>query len=304
MNLSPVVLFVFNRSAHAEMTLNALRLNRNAAQTDLIVFCDGPRHPEDVPDVEKTREVFSNVQGFRSVTLQEKSENIGLAGSIVAGVSEVLQRSDSVVVLEDDIETSPYFLDYMNAALERYRKEPTVVSVSGYRYPGWPATPSTYFSRATQSWGWGTWSRAWKSYDANGSLLLQKLKEQRLLRQMNFGSVPFYSKMLRDQIAGRNDSWAIRWYASSILQRKLSLYPGASLCRNIGFDASGTHGPKSGVFDVALARGPVPIADGPIEECRDSVVAMRWLLAKVVAKGLGRRFLSVCKLGVDERQSS
>lgn len=289
MALSPVVMFAFNRDEHTERTLAALRANELAKETDLIIFCDGPRNDRDLPSLQKTREIIFRTDGFRSVRIVEGDVNRGLADSVVSGVSQVLQAAESVIVLEDDIETSPFFLRYMNEALVRYCDEERVVSISGYKYPGWPTEPSTYFVRATQSWGWGTWRKEWSRYESDGSLLYRSLKRHRMLWEMDFRSAPFYSMILRDQIAGRNSSWAIRWYALSVLNRQLTLYPCSSLCRNLGFDESGTHGPTSSIFDVDLATAPVSVADTPVEEYIPAVRAMRRFLFRLVVLGALRR---------------
>jgi len=253
------------------------------------VYCDGPRDSSDEPDVQATRDLVAGAEGFRTVRVETSDTNRGLAASIVAGVTETTDARGCAIVLEDDIETSPFFLRYMNDALRLYGDCDEVISVSGYRYPNWPGVPDSYFMRSTQSWGWGTWSRAWSLYESDGAASLAALKERRLLRRMDFGSVPFYSMMLRDQLAGKNDSWAIRWYATAILNGRLTLYPGTSLCRNHGFDASGTHGPASSVFDVQLADGPVPVDRIPIEENRQAVRSMRSFLLRLVFRGLLRR---------------
>jgi len=61
--------------------------------------------------------------------------------------------------------------------------------------------------------------------------------------------------MLRDQIAGRNDSWAVRWHASCFLAGRLTLYPGKSLVSNVGLDGSGEHcGPDESLTSAVSAR--------------------------------------------------
>ena len=73
----------------------------------------------------------------------------------------------------------------------------------------------------------------------------KKLIEKKLVKQFNFNNSFDYMKMLEDQVKGKNNSWAIRWYASAFLKNKLTLYPKNSFVKNIGIDGSGTHGYES-----------------------------------------------------------
>ena len=153
----------------------------------------------------------------------------------------MLEKYDGVIVLEDDLLTSRHFLKYMNNALKIYEKDDEVVSIHGYIYPVKKPLTETFFLKGADCWGWGTWKRGWKLFEADGSKLLKEIEDRQLIKEFDFtGSYP-YTEMLRDQIAGRNNSWAIRWYASAFLKNKLTLYPGKSLVFNAGFDGGGTH---------------------------------------------------------------
>ena len=103
-------------------------------------------------------------------------------------------------------------------------------------------------------------------YRADGSALLAELEQRSLLNIFDFGGSAGYSDMLRDQVAGRNDSWAVRWYASALLNGMYTLYPGRSLVANIGSDGSGSHGAVSSAFDVEVSHDPVPAMRVPIED--------------------------------------
>lgn len=257
---APVAVFAFRRADHLKRTLDALRANPEAAVTDLVVFSDGPRDARDEAGVAAVRRMVRGIDGFRSVCVQEASGNLGLSRSIVGGVGRMVAERDRVIVLEDDLVTSPSFLRFMNDALDRYADDERVASVHGYIYPVREPLPPAFFLRGADCWGWATWARAWKLYDADGASLFRRLRERRLEREFDFdGSYPF-TRMLRNQIAGRNDSWAIRWYASAFLADRLTLYPGISLVQNIGNDGSGTHGGSTATFDVN-SMGSAPLLD-------------------------------------------
>jgi hypothetical protein len=256
---SPIVLFVYSRPEHTRRTLEALAANAMADQSDLIVYADSARSEREAEAVRAVREMIRTTSGFRSVTLVERDMNFGLARNIIEGVSEVLRQHDRVIVLEDDMVTSPFFLTYMNESLERYANDDRVVSIHGYVYPVAGVLPEAFFLPGADCWGWATWRRGWTCFNPDGAQLLRELKQRKLEHAFDYeGSYPF-TKMLEAQIAGKNDSWAIRWYASALLQGKLTLYPGRSLVHNIGNDNSGTHCGDSASMDVKLSKTPIKL---------------------------------------------
>lgn len=271
---APVVVFAYARADHLRRSIDSLLANAEASRTDVTFFCDAPRRAEDQSRVAEVRAYVESLRGFRSVRRVYRETNFGLARSIVDGVTQVLAEQGQVIVLEDDLELSPHFLRFMNDALLRYRDEPRVASVHGYVYPTAGPLPETFFLRGADCWGWATWARAWQHYQADGARLLAQLRSRRLTRAFDFdGSYPF-TRMLDQQVRGLNDSWAVRWHASCYLDGLLTLYPGRSLVRNIGNDASGTHGADSDRFDAPLSATPVRVADIPLEPSTAALVAI------------------------------
>lgn len=266
MNFAPVALFVYNRPQHTRQTVEALLANAESAQTPLYIFSDAPKNAAGNKEVAEVRSMLRNITGFKSVSIIERENNFGLANSIIAGVSHICAKHGRVIVLEDDLVTSPYFLKFMNEGLEKYQDEHQVISIHGYIYPVEQTLPETFFLKGADCWGWATWKRGWDLFDLDGKKLLAELKRRKLTRQFDFdGSYP-YIKMLKDQLAGKNDSWAIRWYASAFLAGKLTLYPGQSLVHNTGIDGSGTHCSDTMDFSGELARSPITIEDIKVEE--------------------------------------
>jgi hypothetical protein len=239
-DLAPIALFAYNRPSHTQRTVEALLNNTLASESDLHVFCDGPKSTESVAPVEAVRRYLETVRGFRSISITTRERNAGLSASIVDGVTELVTRYGRVIVVEDDILTSPFFLAYMNDALTLYESESNVISIHGYVYPHRAMLPDTFFLRGADCWGWATWERGWTLFNPDAGALLQELRRTGLGRQFDFKYHP-YTDMLRAQSRGSIDSWAIRWYASAFLLGKLTLYPRVSLVTNIGLDGSGTH---------------------------------------------------------------
>lgn len=242
MQLAPVILFVYNRLEHTKRTINALRKNTLAIDSDLIIFSDGAKESSDSQlKVLKLREYLLTISGFKSVKIVLRPKNYGLSQSIISGVSEVIQEFGQAIILEDDIITSIYFLEYLNQSLEIYRYDDRVISIHGYIYPVRETLPESYFLKGADCQGWATWQRGWDLFEYDGQKLFNKIKARKLVREFNFSGSNPYFKMLKNQILGKNDSWAIRWYASAFLKDKLTLYPGKSLIYNSGFDGSGVH---------------------------------------------------------------
>ncbi|KKQ61472.1 MAG: hypothetical protein US81_C0006G0028 [Parcubacteria group bacterium GW2011_GWE2_38_18] len=265
MPLSPITLFVYNRPEHTKRTVEALLKNELASQCELFIFSDAPKNEQAKKDVQKVREYIKTISGFKTVTVIERENNFGLAKSIITGVTDIVNKHGKVIVLEDDLIASPYFLKYMNGALDFYEHEEKVISIHGYIYPVSEEMPETFFIKGADCWGWATWKRGWDLFEADGQKLLDELKAKNLTKSFDLGGYP-YTQMLQAQINGLNSSWAIRWYASAFLRDKLTLYPGKSLISNLGFDDSGTHTGSTNAFKTALTEKPITIGQIPISE--------------------------------------
>ena len=268
-NLAPIVLFVYNRPWHTEQTLNALMQNKQASESTLYIYCDGVKEnatDEQIQQIIDVRNVIRAKKWCKEVYIIESELNIGLANSIIRGVFEVLSKHAKVIVLEDDIVTSRYFLKYMNDALNMYENEDDVISISGYIYPIKARLPNTFFIKGADCWGWATWKRGWDLFEPNGQKLLLEIEEKNLTHIFDFDDSYSYTKMLMDQIEGRNDSWAVRWYASAFLKNKLTLYPGYSFVSNIGFDGSGIHCVANDFHSTELKVNKMALTKNPTVE--------------------------------------
>ena len=264
--MAPIALFSFKRLEHLKITLESLKKNKEAEQTPLIVFCDAPRSEDERMAVDAVRKYIETVTGFKSIKRVFREENLGLANSIISGVTDVLNEYDSVIVIEDDLETSPYFLKYMNEALELYKHDYQVASIHGYTYPVPTPLPETFFIRGADCWGWATWKRAWTFFESDGQKLLTRLSNENLEDKFDMHGAYPYIKMLEQQIEGKNNSWAIRWHASCFINNLLTLYPGKSLVNNIGLDNSGTHCPETDIYSQKTSHIPVYLEKLPIKE--------------------------------------
>lgn len=241
---APVVLFVYNRPWHTEQTLEALMLNDLADKSELYIYCDGAKIEASEDDLKKIKEVKKLIRKkkwCKKNTIIESEDNLGLANSVINGVSKIIKKHGKVIVLEDDIVTGKYFLNFMNEGLNLYKNDDKVYGISGYSFPYQKKIKEeTFFLPIMSSWGYGIWLESWEKINFDGVDLLNKVIEKKIERKLDFGGYQFY-QMLKDQVEKRNDSWAIRFYVSMFLNEGYFLYPNFTLIKNIGFDGTGVH---------------------------------------------------------------
>ncbi len=257
--LAPIAIVAYNRPWHLRQTVDALLQNREAAASELYVFSDAAKNEENIQAVSEVRDYLKRLSGFKNIHVIERPENFGLARSVISAVKEVLQHHERIIVLEDDLVTSKFFLQYMNGALEVYADNEDVASIHGFFYNLNNPLPETFFLRGTDCLGWATWRRAWRHFESDGAVLLEKLKAQKLEYAFNFDNTYPYVEMLKCQIAGKTSSWAIRWHAAAYLKNMLTLNPGVSHVMHIGNDGSGTNFGNGSFLDTPLAQVPTRV---------------------------------------------
>lgn len=238
-SFAPIALFTYSRADHTRAAVESLLQNKETTESDLYIFSDGPKTEEKREAVEENRRYIHSITGFKSIHIVEREKNWGLANSLIAGITDVVNRYGRVIVVEDDLILSPYFLQYMNEALEKYKDEDKVGAITGYCPINNEILPETYLLRYFHCWGWGTWKRGWDLLNLDTRYLLRKLRWKTNKFDVG-GGVGNYG-ILYCQKVGLVDSWYIRFYASLFLAERLTLFPGRSLVSNHGLDGSGTH---------------------------------------------------------------
>jgi len=255
----PVIIFCYNRPQHLQRTIETLKMNEGATKTPLFIFSDGAATEADQIAVSTVRSIIKNIVGFKNVHIYQNETNTGLANSIISGVSKVLEEYPACIILEDDLETSPYFLNFMNQALSIYKKNDNIFSVSGYCPP--IKIPHNYPHEAflyprINSWGWATWRNRWQKVDwdvRNFNQFISNKKQRAQLSQQG-ADLPV---MLLKQQQGKIASWAVRFNQTCFNLGGTNVYPIRSLVRNVGADGSGTHMKHSGKYTVSLTHQPL-----------------------------------------------
>ncbi len=259
-SLAPVAVFCYNRPDHLRQTIEALRHNTLAPASRLFVFSDGPRGEHDTDRVLEVRKYIRGIDGFGEVSVAESPHNRGLSGSVIEEVTGVVSEYGRVIVLEDDLVTTPDFLAVMNRLLDAYQPRRDIFSVTGYAPPirlPQEYTKDFYLARRSSSWGWGTWADRWSSAAWGSDHYEQLLRDPALKERLAEGGNDLWP-MLYKQQAGVIDSWAARWCAAQAVQGAYSIYPVKSKVRNIGTDGSGTNFTFSTrAYDVKMNREDV-----------------------------------------------
>jgi hypothetical protein len=193
------------------------------------------------------------------MTIVERAKNVGLANSIIGAVTETTKRAGRVIVIEDDLVLQPSGLAWLNAGLDAYADDDRVMQISAYQYrvPEFANRPEGSFQRFATTWGWGTWQRAWAKFDARATDWETARDDPAVRSAFDAGDVYPFSAMLEKQMAGKVDSWGIRWSWSVFRNKGLTLMPPRSLVTNTGMDASGTHNSIGGL--KRFVSGPAPL---------------------------------------------
>ncbi len=252
-NNAPIALFVYNRPKHTLNTLNALKSNQKALESELFIFSDGWKTEVDKKQVKEVRELLKMVDGFKAVHITESESNKGLAKSIIEGVTKVLQQFDRIIVLEDDLQTSPYFLEFMNAALDFYSPN-HIWSIAGYTPPikiSSDYSYQTFLVNRNCSWGWATWKQNWEKTDWILSDFDSFIKNKKERKQFEEGGNDL-SIMLLKQYTGIINSWSIRFNYSAYKAGLPNVYPTQSFIKNKGTDGSGTHVSSTSKYNTKL----------------------------------------------------
>ncbi len=278
-HLAPIALFVYNRPQHTERTIKFLQQNLLAPESRLYIFSDGAKTSLDDEKVNEVREFIKTVDSFKSVKIIESSTNKGLANSIIEGVTTLNKNYGQVIVFEDDLISSPHTLTYFNEALDRYRAEEKVMHIGAYMYHLKDVDlPESFFYRAATSWGWATWQSAWQHFEPNIDTLIEQFGHKKKHEFSIEGTMNFW-KQMQDFKRGKNNSWAIRWYASIFLKGGLTLNPSQSLVNNIGHDGTGVHSGMNDIYNVVINPQPIKQFPNEIKENEIAYQAIKNFLA-------------------------
>ena len=289
--LAPVVVFAYRRADKIRSCLEALEKNVEAERTSVFLYADGAKSEKDRADVERTREFIGQYAArhkFDSFTVNCRESNMGLANSIITGVTENMERYGKAIVVEDDLITSPDFLLYMNDALAYYENRKEVGEISAFTHPLKNLRTyehDIYLTRKAECWGWATWKDRWKlaDWEMRSYAAFRRSRQDGEFEKLQKG----ISRMLKQQMEGKLDSWAVRWCYSLFVNDRLTVYPKISRTQNIGFDGSGVHCGKTDMYGGEI--------NTDIRRCRFEMLDVNRRLEKEAA---GYEHVSLIQKGI------
>lgn len=299
MDPAPIALFVYNRPEHTRFTVEALQKNHLAKESDFFIYSDGSKDESDKKKIQEVRNYLKTIEGFKKITIIERDRNLGLADNIVSGVTEIVNKYRYIIVLEDDIVTSNYFLQYMNNALDKYKNVEQVMHLAAYM-PAMETAglPESFFLRQSSCWGWATWARAWKYFHRDGKKYIENFCKEDIFRFNLDGCYDYWSQLLANE-KGLLKTWAVYWYACVFNRKGLCLHPRDSLVQNIGFDGSGENCGKKLKMSINLANKKVlhfASIDKDCYENKESINRLKQFLLNekmVIKKNKLQRFKNV-----------
>lgn len=245
MSLAPIILFCYNRADKTKRVLEDLAKNNLAKESDLFIFCDGPRNEDGLKKITEVHKVIDSVTGFKTINITKRTLNRGLSKSVICGVGEVLEKYEKVIVLEDDICVAKNFLDFMNQALNVYESDKRVFTISGFNFHNYHK-PKDYqediffFKGRNSSWGWAIWKDRWQEvdFDVKDYESFKNDKQQ----QADFNQAGSnLCEILKMQMEKKVDTWDIQMTYTMFKKGAYCLFPVRTLVKNVGFDNSGIH---------------------------------------------------------------
>ena len=252
-NLAPIGISTYSRINHLKQTIEALKKNTLARESELYIFSDAAK-PGDEDKILQVRKYIHTIEGFKSINIIERETNCYVTNTS-EGVKKLLSEYGRCIIMEEDIVTAPGFLRFMNMALDVFEKDDKIFSISGYCPP--IDIPDEYhydiyFLRRACAWGYGIWQDRFKkiSYLDNNEVL-NRFSNNREVEELSKYGEDLLNMILLDA-AGKRDAFDVKVFYYQFLNEKYTVYPVKSLARNIGHDGSGIHCGKTNKFDVDL----------------------------------------------------
>lgn len=281
-----ILIAAYKRPDCLERLIKSLKLNERSNNLDVVILLDGAKDDSDVALVNSVRNYADGLKEFKSLTTIKRPCNYGIKFNIESGLREVFEKYDAAIVLEDDLVLSPYFLDFMEFSLRTYAFDKKVSQVSGFSFAEAYLPESfaagSYFINCGECLGWGTWKRAWEAYQPDSEKLLERLVAEGYIEAFDRSGFPFLD-ILKHNITGSGESWAICWHAVTILNQTLCLYPVRSLVKHIVDPERSTNYAigeiKCDPLDVKLSRDPPVLERIEILEDSDCVEAYEQFLS-------------------------
>tara|TARA_B000000532_G_C18845811_1_gene397180 strand:+ start:316 stop:1248 length:933 start_codon:yes stop_codon:yes gene_type:complete len=251
-HLAPILLFAYNRPDHFKKTIKALKKNKLASLSHLIIHCDGKKNKDD-RKVDLVVKIAKSVQGFKKIQVIVQKKNLGLKKSIILNVSKFIKKHKKLIILEDDMVTSKAFLNFMNSSLIYFQNKKKIWHISGHSHFNINNKKDIYFSTYMNCWGWATWEDRWKNLDINTKRIFDTFNSDRNLKtKFDISKFSKFSNQIEDNYNKKINTWAVFWHWTIFKYKKLCVNPSKTFVQNIGRDGSGIHKDISFFFKIDL----------------------------------------------------
>lgn len=242
--LTPILVVGFNRPDLLEKSLDKLRDQRRR----IYISIDGPRNSTELLIVERCKYIVSDFKRnhkYGSVALQFHTENLGCKAGVISAINWAFQTENRLIILEDDVDFGNEFLKYCDEGLLAFAESNQIWHLAGWTpLHNLRAHPAVYMNRYPHIWGWATWKDRWERYDAgliswNGQLAstMQTNRQSKVPR----GFDAYWGELFQQVYENKLDTWDVQWLFSMWKNGGVSLSPGLSLTKNLGFDSRATH---------------------------------------------------------------
>jgi hypothetical protein len=265
---APVLFLIFNRP---KFTKRVFEVIKQAKPKYLYIAADGPRdgNAADNALCQQSREVALQIDWDCEIKTLFRQGNLGCKQAVSGAINWFFDNEEEGIILEDDCLPDLSFFPYCEELLKKYRAEDRVMSVSGSNLLGtpWKYDKQSYCFGHGGIWGWATWKRAWKLYDATMSSW--QYPETKSIIKKNIKTVEwyqFYYHMFESSFNSTLDTWDIQWFYTILINDGLTINPAVNLVSNIGF-GEGTHLNSEDNFIAKLAAESISVPlSPPMEE--------------------------------------
>lgn len=296
MNYAPILLFTYKRLDTLQRCVASLLKCPESSQSDLILVSDCAAKENDIEKVASVRQFLRTIEGFKSIEIIERPQNLGVDYNIIEGIKMMTARFPQFIVVEDDLEVQDDFLRFLNSSLDFYAKNPKVLSVTGFSFVD--KIPNTYlydayFAKRTCPWGWGTWSHKMIGVDWEITDKADFLRSRKIQNDFNeWGSDR--SSMLINTLEGKVRAWDIRLDYHQFKEDSCTLYPVVSFVDNIGFgtdDASNTFGYNR--FKTKLSVGQIDEFQLPNAVIYDKTISKKFISKNSIQQRIFTRLMKI-----------
>jgi hypothetical protein len=238
---TPITFFIFNRPTLTEQVFSRIAQVRPHT---LLVIADGPRSSEDVKLCSEARRILDRIDWDCQVLTEFSDHNLGCKRRVSSGLDWAFSQVEETIILEDDCVPSLSFFSFCQKLLEHYRDDERVFLISGdnFQFGQKRTNNSYYFSRYAHCWGWATWKRAWKHFDATMSSW-PEFRAAGHISSVCEDPVEqnYWSNIFEQCYQHKINSWAYIWVYTCWSQSGLTILPEVNLVSNIGFGGNATH---------------------------------------------------------------